>query len=109
MVGRLERYQEAGGLHFVTFSCHGRLAHLGSPAACDLFEEALEQVRSRYRFEICGYVIMPEHVHLLVGEPEKHLLAVALQALKISVSKRSQPKPFWLPRYYDFNVRTDTK
>jgi putative transposase len=50
---------------------------------------------------------MPEHVHLLVSEPEIKTLAVAIQALKQSVSRKAvaQEGPFWLPRYYDFNVR----
>jgi putative transposase len=52
---------------------------------------------------------MPEHVHLLVGEPEKDLLSVGLQALKLSVSKRSRERPFWSSRYHDFNVFTEAK
>jgi len=47
---------------------------------------------------------MPEHVHLLVSEPADELLAVGLQALKISVAKRAGERPFWQARYYDFNV-----
>ena len=55
---------------------------------------------------------MPEHVHLLVSEPEKSLLATALQALKQSVSRTlalRQTEPFWQARYYDFNVWTEKK
>jgi putative transposase len=52
---------------------------------------------------------MPEHVHMLLGEPVKDLLAVGLQALKISVSKRAKERPFWQARYYDFNVFTKSK
>jgi putative transposase len=63
----------------------------------------------RYEFEVLGYVVMPEHVHLLLSEPGKDLLAVGLQALKISVSKRSEERPFWQARYYDFNVFTNAK
>jgi putative transposase len=52
---------------------------------------------------------MPEHVHLLVSEPGKGLLAVGLQALKLSVAKRTGQRPFWQARYYDFNVFTAPK
>jgi len=52
---------------------------------------------------------MPEHVHLLVSEPPDVTLSVALQALKISVSRRSLTRPFWQRRFYDFNVFTDKK
>jgi REP element-mobilizing transposase RayT len=33
----------------------------------ELFEDALERVRLRSLFAVAGYVVMPEHVHLLVG------------------------------------------
>ena len=75
----------------------------------DLFEDGLQKAHLRCRFDVVGYVVMPEHVHLLVSEPGRELLAVALQALKLSVTRRARTRPFWLPRYYDFNVRTDAK
>jgi putative transposase len=78
-------------------------------AARDLFEDSLQKVHARYRFDVVGYVVMPEHVHLLVSEPERESLAVALQGLKLSVARRARTRPFWLPRYYDFNVRTEAK
>jgi putative transposase len=64
---------------------------------------------ARYRFDVLGYAVMQEHVHLLVSEPGRGLLAGALQGLKLSVARRARARPFWLPRYYDFNVRTDAK
>jgi putative transposase len=109
MVEGLERRQEKGDLHFVTFSCFHRLAYLGKAAARDLFEDALQKAHTRYRFEVVGYVVMPEHVHLLVSEPGRESLALALQGLKLSVARRAITRPFWLPRYYDFNVQTNAK
>jgi putative transposase len=52
---------------------------------------------------------MPEHVHLLVSEPRRETLDRAIQALKTSVSKQSEHRPFWLARYYDFNVHSEDK
>ncbi len=37
------------------------------------------------------------------------LLAVGLQGLKLSVVRRAKQRPFWQPRYYDFNVFTEAK
>src|SRR6266700_3779 len=105
----LERRQGRGEVHFVTFSCFHRCAYLESAGSRDLFEDALQKVGRSYRFEVLGYVVMPEHVHLLVSEPGREVLSVALQGLKLSVARRSKMKPFWLPRYYDFNVRTEAK
>jgi putative transposase len=105
----LKRYQNEADDHFITFSCYNREPYLNTPSARDIFEHCLESTRKKYNFELLGYVIMPEHVHLLVSEPETKPLATALQALKLSVSKRSTPKPFWETRYYDFNVFTHNK
>ena len=52
---------------------------------------------------------MPEHVHLLVREPQQGALATAIQALKLSVVRRSAQRPFWQARYYDFNVYSADK
>jgi putative transposase len=67
----LIRYQLAGDFHFVTFSCYHRLPYLGTAAARDLFERSLETMRVRYELFVAGYVVMPEHVHLLVSEPRR--------------------------------------
>ena len=66
-------------------------------------------MRIHYEFSVFGYVVMPEHVHLLLGEPMTAPLSRALQSLKSSVAKLSPRKPFRLPRYYDFNVLTGRK
>ena len=106
---KLKRYQLAGDFHFITFSCYHRLPYLGSESSRDLFERSLEQARRRYVFHVFGYVVMPEHVHLLVSEPKRGTLSLAIQALKTSVSKQSLQRPFWQVRYYDFNVRSSAK
>ena len=64
----LKRYQQARCLHFITFSCYRRDPLLGRPAR-ETFESKLERVRTWYGFYITGYVVMPEHVHLLVKVP----------------------------------------
>ncbi|MFZ0662325.1 MAG: transposase [Acidobacteriaceae bacterium] len=105
----LVRYQQTGDLHFVTFSCYRRRSHLKTASARNLFEQSMETMRLRYDFLVIGYVAMPEHVHLLVSEPRKAILAKALQALKLSVAVQRRERPFWQARYYDFNVYTAGK
>jgi len=55
---------------------------------------------------------MPEHVHLLLNEPERDTLATAMQSLKQGIARqlalRAQ-EPFWQARYYDFNVWSEMK
>jgi putative transposase len=109
MTQGLKRYQFAGDLHFVTFSCYRLNAYLATPTARSRFEDALERMRVRYGFCVIGYVAMPEHVHLLVSEPILGPLSKAIHALKLSVSKLSPQRPFWQARYYDFNVYSARK
>ncbi len=112
MPWRLQRFQHAGHLHYITFTCYHRTPRLSLPAACDFFEHTLERVRRWYDFYIFGYVVMPEHVHLLLGEPERGELSVALQMLKQIVARKLRPgseEPFWQRRYYDFNVFSQRK
>jgi putative transposase len=109
MTKGLVRYQQCGCFHFLTFSCYRRLPYLGTEAPRSLFERSLETIRLRYDFVVCGYVVMPEHVHLLVSEPKEAPLSKAIQALKLSVSVQSQEHPFWQARYYDFNVQNEDK
>jgi len=78
----LKRYQQTGHLHFVTFSCYQRAALLNTPIAREVFEQTLERVRKWYGLFVTGHVVMPEHVHLLISEPERASLAIALQMLK---------------------------
>ena len=109
MAKGLVRYQQAGDLHFVTFSCSGRRPFLATPTARNIFERSLETMRVRYHFVILGYIVMPEHVHLLVSEPKNAPLSKAIQALKLSVAVQRSQRPFWQARYYDFNVFTNAK
>src|SRR5262249_12996243 len=123
----LHRYYGAGHLHFITCSCYRRLPLLGIAKRRDLFLEILEQVRQRYQFVVVGYVVMPEHFHLLISEPQERTPSTVMQALKLGFARRvlgeqrrrrhrAQRELFdhiaqriWQPRFYDFNVWTARK
>ncbi len=109
---KLVRYQQCGCFHFVTFSCYRREPLLAVPTAYSVFEQELEAVRGRYDLVVAGYVLMPEHVHLLVGEPSRSTLSVVLQVLKQQTSRKLKVRgavQFWQRRYYDFNVWSEGK
>jgi putative transposase len=106
------RYQNQRCLHFITFSCYGRMPLLDSRAAKESFERTLERVRIWYGCSIAGYVVMPEHVHLLLSEPERSKLSVTIQMLKQITSQKLRAKHlprFWQVRYYDFPVWSEAK
>jgi putative transposase len=82
----------------------------------------LEAVRQHYNFVIVGYVVMPEHIHLLLSEPEKGDPSKVMQAIKQGFARRvlrqlrqcrlsgqatlfgPEPGRVWQRRFYDFNV-----
>ena len=72
----LRRYYGAGDLHFITCSCDRRQPRLGTARRRDLLLKVLEQVRKRYVLVVVGYVVMPEHIHLLLSEPQEKNLSV---------------------------------
>ena len=111
-MAKLVRYQQCGCFHFVTFSCYRRQPLLNTAMAYSVFKSAFEAVRRRYNFVVAGYVLMPEHVHLLLGEPRRSTLSIALQVLKQQTSHKLKERgevQFWQRRYYDFNVWSEEK
>jgi putative transposase len=127
----LKRYYGKGDLHFLTFSCYRRLTLLRSRRARDLIVVELGRAREKYGFRLLGYVVMPEHVHLLVSEPRKATLSTVLQMLKQRMARRLRKasrrstaragqmvfefakgeklRSFWQARFYDFNVYSEGK
>ena len=84
----LKRYYGAGDLHFITCSCYRRQPLLGTPRCRDLLLTVLEQVRKRYESVVVGYVVMPEHIHLLISEPQKKNPSTVMRALKLGFARR---------------------
>ncbi|MGA7572873.1 MAG: transposase [Terriglobales bacterium] len=69
MPSGLRRFHESGQCHFVTFSCYRRCPYFATVEVFDLFVRCLEDMRLRFDVSVYGYVVMPEHVHLLLSEP----------------------------------------
>ena len=106
MPSGLNRFQKAESLHFLTFSCFHRLPLLQAPGVKESVEAVLEQTRARHRACVYAYVLMPEHIHLLVNEPPQILLSQFLKAVKQVTSRklRGAREKFWQDRYFDSNV-----
>jgi putative transposase len=82
----LIRIYGRGEWHFITCSCYRRLPFLGAARHREVFLKVLEQTRKKYQFVVAGYVVMPEHIHLLVGEPQIANPSRFMQVLKQRVS-----------------------
>lgn len=114
MTGNLKRYYGQGHAHYITCSCDHRHAFLGRPGYYPLLLRYIETIRKRYRFHVGGYVLMPNHFHLLIGEPKKGDPSDVMFALKQTFSRRvlknhPELEHFWEKRFYDFNIYTRQK
>jgi putative transposase len=125
MPNGLHRYYGNGHLHFVTCSCYHRQRWLDSARRRNRLVRILEESRLRYRFVVVGYVVMPEHIHLLIGEPKKGTVSTVMQVVKQRYARQivrkrkrearqtelwaGQKQQVWQSRFYDFNVWTERK
>src|SRR5258708_2240385 len=78
----LTRFHQSGQSHFVTFCCYHRGRLLTTDASRQIFESGLERVRRTFRLHVYGYVVMPEHVHLLLSEPQRDMSSSGTAPLK---------------------------
>jgi REP-associated tyrosine transposase len=124
------RYYGKGHLHFITFRCYRRLPLLKTVRARNIFVKELGKVRDDIGFLLLGYVVMPEHVHLLMSEPKQGTPSTVLQRLMLRVARKLRRRgraatagqmrlpfaeageslrAFWQARFYDFNVYSKGK
>jgi putative transposase len=100
-------FNEPGHAHELTFSCFRRLPLLSRDRTRQWFQEALGTARHRRNLALWAYVIMPEHVHVIVW-PRDPVYEVRLirTALKVPVQRKAlaflrQQAPEFLNRLRD--------
>ena len=62
----LRRYEIFNQPRFLTFSCYRQLPLFQNDAIKDAFVERLQMARSKLAFRLIAWVIMPEHLHLIL-------------------------------------------
>jgi putative transposase len=83
-------YNLPGEAHELTFSCFHRLPLLNKERTRKWFLEALDHARRHCNFSLWAYVIMPEHVHVLIWPREPtHEVRLIRTALKVSVQRKA--------------------
>lgn len=122
---RLLHYDHLNTVRFVTFSCYRRHQLLTAPTVIRVFLQVLGWIRKQYGIRLFGYVVMPEHVHLVIHPPDGLRLGAVIGELKSKsgsriIAERLLDLPdscrvqkngcwrwaFWQPRCYDHNCRT---
>jgi putative transposase len=112
---RLKHWDDLGTARFVTFSCYYRLPSLNHPGAKEIIIEELDRARAKHGFRLLGYVLMPDHVHLVLFPPEGMKLGLVIREIKSRSARRyfaavrigppGATRVFWQRRCYDHNCR----
>jgi putative transposase len=91
---RLKHYHNPGDFHELTFSCHDQRALLADDTACKLLCQSIDRAMARRASRLIAFVLMPDHVHLLVlpasAEPDVDALLFAIK----------RPFSFRMKRHY---------
>lgn len=85
-----ERWNFSGHAHTLTFSCFRRQPFLSRDRSRQWMLDSIERARKLHRLHVWAYVIMPEHVHLLLWpEAREYSMSAILTSLKQPVSRRA--------------------
>ena len=73
--------------------------------------ELLAGLRERAAFYLCGYCLMPDHLHAIVFPLEETTVSEVMKAFKLAVYQKlkahgSRWQPFWQSRFHDHALRT---
>ncbi len=128
IVTNLRHYDNLNTARFLTFSCYHRFRLFSNDKVIQIFLEELGRVKENHGLRLLGYVVMPEHVHLVVWPPDGLSLGPVIGELKSWSARRMLPHlwktarqrtdrlriyrngqertVFWQRRCYDHNCRT---
>ena len=84
----LIHYDHEGCARFVTFCTHRKIAVLQAPQFRTIVVDAISEIHAQSLFRLYGYVIMPDHIHLVLLPPEKIALSAVVGEIKSLSAKR---------------------
>lgn len=127
-MARFHHYDNLNTARFVTVSCYRRQQLLTDITRITILLEEIDHARTKHAFRLFGYVIMPEHIHLVLHPQEGAKLGSIIGEIKsksarrvfdcmrdsgipipksLMVSRDGVTRPaFWQRRCYDHNCRT---
>ena len=87
---RIKDYDGEGHARELTFSCFRRRPYFPEPYVCEWFFKALAKARDMLPIHVWAYVVMPEHVYLLIWPIDPDFkISKLLGTVKTSVAKRA--------------------
>lgn len=111
-MAKLKRYFEEGAVYFVTSATKKKEKIFLNIKAANFFISTLQYHKYILEYNIYGYVVMPEHFHLLIQPSESYSLSKAMNFIKGTFSRKYN-KMFghkgivWQPSFYDVGMRSE--
>jgi putative transposase len=98
----------------VTLRVRREVPNLRRNAFLTVLTDALRAGRDRFGFRLCQYVVMSNHLHLIVEADDQRALARGMQGLAIRLAKRvnraaGRRGRFFADRYHTHILRTPTE
>ena len=111
---RFRRYLEADQCYFITTSTYRRRPLFADPRLCRILECNLKFYRDRMKFGLHGYVIMPDHMHLLITPRQPATISDIMRNFKSYAAKEMRrflatTGPVWQSRFHDRVIRGEAQ
>ncbi len=98
---RFQRHAiQSGHVMFVTTSTLKKVQIFSDPACARIAVETLYSIQGHYPFFLYGFVIMPDHIHLLLKIPEGGSVSKTTGSYKRAVSFNIGRGPIWQSRSF---------
>jgi putative transposase len=92
------------GMSFVTTATQDRRPIFEITRVADLFVEALLHYRMLGHYKLHAYVVMPDHIHLLLT-PQRMSLEQAVNLIKTGFEHRLETAlPIWEPNFTGYSI-----
>ena len=111
-ISNLRRHKAEGRPIFVTFSTLKKKTILKNPKIANVVQHVLLDLEKERKLKLLEYVIMPDHIHLLISERGGYSFENILRLFKTKSSKeinkiRNTKGRNWERRYFDRIIRSE--
>lgn len=109
----MESFEISGHLFYITSVTYGRLQLFKRPSFVIPLYDSLNFYRYKLGFKLIGYVIMPDHIHLLIWPRNEEVVANFMRDFKTFTAKRIirqaevEGKEEWLLHFKDAGAETE--
>ncbi len=112
-MSKLRRFEEAGAGYFVTTVSHGRRSIFQETEAVELLLGELRTYKEELSFRVYGYVIMPDHVHLILHPISVAGLSEIMKRVKGRFARRYNKNirgigTVWRHSFFDRGLRDES-